>query len=100
MCCSSVALQHTILENISSIAPILTAIASFSLAFYVFIYQRSKDNKEKAERIKELHRNVRLQWFKDAIIQPNLDGIYAFFKMMHKESLELRKKNMTIEQKI
>jgi len=98
-CCIQVPAQHTLLENLSSIAAIFTAAASFSLAFYVFIYQRRKDNKEQAERNKEVHRNVRLQWFKDAIIQPNLADIYAFYSKVHKSVTPLESKNLTDVQK-
>lgn len=82
-CCIPLPQERSLIENLSSISTILTAIASFALAIYVFIYQRRKDNKEQSERNKEIHRNVRLQWFKDAIIQPNLVDIYSFYLKIH-----------------
>jgi len=98
-CYIQVPVQRTLLENLSSIATIFTAAASFSLAFYVFIYQRRKDNKEQAERNKEIHRNVRLQWFKDAIIQPNLTDIYTFYSNVHQSVTTLTGKTLTDAQK-
>ena len=84
-CCPDCPVGPSLIENLSTISTIVTALASLALATYVFIYQRRKDNKEQAEQMKEIHRNVRLQWFKDAIIQPNLVDIYTFYRSLHNE---------------
>jgi hypothetical protein len=91
--------QSTLIQTLSSYSTILTALAGFSLAFYIFIYQRRKDNREQTERNKEIHRNVRLQWFKDAIIQPNLPDIYTFFSNIHEKTAAFRQKNILDDQK-
>lgn len=60
--------DNNLISQISNYANVITAIAGFALAFYVFIYQRGKENL-----------NIKLQWFKDLIINQNIQKIYQFY---------------------
>ena len=65
--------------SISEISDIIIAIVNLLLAFYIFIYQRNKDKKADKETIINSDRTIRLQWFKDIIIQPNFDYFTSSF---------------------
>lgn len=60
--------EDDIITKVSEYANVITAIAGFALAFYVFIYQRGKE-----------HLNIKLQWFKELIVNRNIDKIYHFY---------------------
>jgi hypothetical protein len=92
--------EKSTLDIISAIAPIATALASFALAWYIFVYQRRKDNKELASRNHETHRNIRLQWFRETIISPNIKEIYHFFDEMHRLTENFSKKELPFDDKV
>lgn len=59
---------NSFLEPFEKIANILVGIFTVFLGFYVFIYQKSKDA-----------RDIDTLWFKDLVIEPNLDKINDFY---------------------
>lgn len=95
------------ISNIADIANIIIAAATLFLAFYIFIYQRQKDKKDKVEqerkeqsnKIEALQfqeQNIKLQWFKELIIQPHLLEINNYYKSLH--SLEQRITSVTLSE--
>jgi hypothetical protein len=93
LCCDNTTLNFSI-SDISDIANIVIATVSLLLAGYIFIYQRGKDKTDKAElqqkdnaaRIEALNlqeQNIRLQWFKELIVQPHLAEINTFYSELH-----------------
>lgn len=90
---------------IGAIAQAIIAIANVLLAIYIFGYQRKRDNEfqrttaqlnnENIENNARLNQqlitnnarlneqNIKLQWFKELIIQPNMDAINSFYSKLH-----------------
>lgn len=56
------------LDNIEKISNIIIALLTLIMGFYIFIYQRNKDKKDRKS-----------QWVKDLIIQPKFGTIDIFF---------------------
>lgn len=54
--------------GLTEIGNIIIAFLTLALAYYVFVYQKQQDAK-----------NIRLQWFKELIMQPKLQSIYNFY---------------------
>lgn len=91
--------QSSLVDSISSISNIITAIAGFALAFYVFVYQRKKDSVDRNDRIIETTKNIRIDWFKTTIVQPNLTYLYDFYKQLHLTSTRLTVANLSLTDK-
>ena len=81
-------------SDFADIANIIIAIVYLFLAGYIFIYQRAKDKNDnikqlqneidaKKESISLQEQNIRLQWFKELIIQPHIAEINSFYKNLY-----------------
>ncbi len=99
------------LNDVSSVANIIIAAISLGLAYYIFIYRKNKDraddaSQNKKEQINKIdaaklqEQNIRLQWFKELIIQPNLDQINSFYTQLHSLENRIESISLTEEQKI
>jgi hypothetical protein len=66
--------------SVSDIANIIIAFCSLLLTGYIFIYQRTKDKKADIATANLNNQNLKLQWFKDLIIQPHLEILNKTFK--------------------
>jgi hypothetical protein len=100
LCCSHIEMPASLLTEIESFANIIIAILTLSLGFYVFVYQRKKDNENKIET-EQLHRkNIKLQWFKEIIIQPRIQNIFDFYEALNKLKTDLNKSDIEDEEKI
>lgn len=71
------------LETLGSISNIIIAFLTLILGFYVFVYQRNKDNKSDEETEINRRKNIKLQWFKEIIIQPKIDLVFAFYDQIN-----------------
>ena len=87
------------MKLVTDVAHIILAAVSLYLAYYIFVYQKNKDKENRAEaaqkeqegKIAALNlqeQNIRLQWFKELIIQPHLADINHFYSQLH--SIESR----------
>ncbi|MGP8217210.1 MAG: hypothetical protein ACLQQ4_16690 [Bacteroidia bacterium] len=56
---------------------------------YIFTYQRGKDRKDLARNISLQEQNIKLQWFKELIVQPHIDEIRAFYTSLHSLQIKL-----------
>ncbi len=101
LCCSSSIPPETDwLSIIESIASIIIASLTFVLGWYVFVYQREKDNENKIET-QQLHRkNIKLQWFKEIIIQPKVHMLFEFYESLQELKSMLNKSDIVEEEKI
>lgn len=104
LCCASFEISLTVSE-IADISSIIIAVVNLVLAFYIFVYQRRKDihdnfnlqDRESKSRIEALsiqEQNIRLQWFKELIIQPHIDEIKTYYRNVY--SIENRFSGKTI----
>lgn len=78
--------------DIFDISNLVIALINVVLLFYIFVYQRNHDKKNDSSTARLYQQNVRLQWFKELIIQPNLKDIYGFFKEIEKNSFPIGRK--------
>lgn len=94
------------LSLVKDIATVVIALANLSLAFYVFIYQRRKDSKARVEeQNKNLlaatlnEQNIKLQWFKELVIQPRLKYLESFYTELETIKSKIPSNDLTNEQK-
>ncbi len=82
------------ISDAADIANLIIAAFTLGLAYYIFVYQREKDKKDKVEReekeqankIETLllqEQNIKLQWFKELVVQPHLTDINKFYSSLH-----------------
>lgn len=70
-------------EIIQGVSNLLSSLLTLALAFYVFIYQRNKDKVDKAEALITQRKTVKLEWFKEIIIQPKINEVFTFFEKIN-----------------
>jgi hypothetical protein len=87
------------LLSVSDITNIFIALANLALLYYVFVYQKQKDRADKLERQVSSDQEINLNWFKELIIAPNIQKIYAFFEELNTTSQVLRKSGLTIAER-
>lgn len=75
--------SQSLISDISDIANIIIALVNLVLAGYIFVYQKEKDRKSNIETLINQERNIRLQWFKELIIQPHIDDISTYYQSLH-----------------
>jgi len=68
------------ISEISEIANIIIAFFNLLFAGYIVFYQIRKDRKDKKDESIQQERNIKLQWFKELIISPNIPNIYHFYQ--------------------
>jgi hypothetical protein len=99
------------ITDVSGIANIIIAAMSLGLAYYIFVYQKNKDKKDKAtqlqkeqddkiEATKLQEQNIRLQWFKELVIQPHLSDINNFYNQLHTLESQITTVTLSDQQKI
>ena len=67
------------LSEFADVAQVAIAIANIFLAGYIFLYQRKKDNEQQFQTALLNEQNIKLQWFKELVVQPNLPIINNFY---------------------
>lgn len=79
----------SILDNLEKVANIIIAILTLVLAFYVFVYQKKKDKRDR-----------KVQWFKDLVIQPKLKDVYRFYNGISTLKSEIKSNDLDDDEKI
>ena len=98
-------------SDIADISNIIIAIVNLFLAGYIFIYQRAKDKNDnikqlqneidaKKEAISLQEQNIRLQWFKELIIQPHIVEINLFYTNLYSIEAMLKVNSISDDLKI
>jgi hypothetical protein len=99
------------ISDIADISNIIIAIVNLFLAGYVFVYQRNKDKvdsakqfqkeiDEKKDAISLQEQNIRLQWFKELIIQPHIAEINLFYTNLYSIEKKLNVNTISDDLKI
>ena len=99
-CCKPIKPETDWLSIFGSLANVIMALLTLILGWYVFIYQRKKDNETKIETQKLHRKNIKLQWFKELIIQPKLQLMFDFFEALQKLKTMLNKSDINEIEKI
>jgi len=71
--------QDTSELSITDISNIIIAFCTLLLTGYIFIYQKNKDKESNRATAELNNQNLKLQWFKDLIIQPHLEILNKTF---------------------
>lgn len=64
--------DKTWLDIVVDISNILIGLCTIYLAYYVFVYQKSKDKKDN-----------RLQWVKELVITPRFEYVTSFYNKLY-----------------
>lgn len=87
------------LSDVADVSQVIIAIANLFLAGYVLIYQIRKDKKTDNETARLNEQNIKLQWFKELIVKPNMDIIATFYSNLHTIKGKINSNDLTIEEK-
>ena len=87
------------LPDIADISQVIIAIANLFLAGYVLIYQIRKDKKIDNQTARLNEKNIKLQLFKELIVQPNMDTISVFYSNLHTIKSKINSNDHSIEEK-
>lgn len=99
-CCSYSNSQAFGLSEIGNIANIIIAGFTLFLGYYVFIYQKNKDRQDTIDSEARHEKSIRLQWFKELIIQPKIMEIYGFYNFLRELRKNINSDNLSESQKI
>jgi hypothetical protein len=89
LCCNP-SLSNLSLSDFSDIAQVVIAGINLFLAAYIIIYQIQKDKKSDNDTARLNEQNIKLQWYKELIVQPNIGVINTFY-----DNLALIKEKIT-----
>ena len=87
------------LKDVADISQVVVGISSLFLAGYVFIYQRQKDKKNDFQTALLHEQNIKLQWFKELVVQPNLGTINQFYTNLHSIKEKITSDNMSLPER-
>jgi hypothetical protein len=88
------------LETLSNLSNIIIALLTLVLGFYVFVYQKNKDNKSDEETEINRRKNIKLQWFKEIIIQPKIDLVFKFYDQINSIKSKINGNELNDDEKI
>lgn len=76
------------LDNLDKISSIITSLISLGLAYYVFVYQKDREEK-----------TLKLQWFKELIIQPRLQHVFDYFEQFSVLQEKIKSNDLSEEER-
>jgi len=80
-------------------AQVIIALANLGLAGYLIIYQIGKDKKTDNDTARLNEQNIKLQWFKELVVQPNMNGIMEFYSNLHTIDSKIHSNDLTEDEK-
>jgi hypothetical protein len=89
------AIQTYSLSDIADIANIITASFNTVFAVYLFTYQFRKDKKTELQTAELHEQNIKLQWFKELVVQPNLHRINTFYTNLESIKSRIKTNDLT-----
>ena len=87
------------LDDISNLSQVFIALANLFLAGYILFYQIKKDKKTESDTAKLNEQNIKLQWFKELIVQPNMPAIILFYNNLTSIESRITTNDLSVEQK-
>ena len=88
------------ISDIADICNIFITFLTFALAYYVFVYQKAKDNKDILRAAELTKKTNKLQWFKELIIQPKINEVYIFYDQIRNLKNRINSNDLSDDQKI
>lgn len=77
------------LDTLVKVANVIVGATTLLLGFYVFVYQRKKEKKDR-----------KIQWLKDLIIEPRIELITNFFDEVSSIKNQIKSNDLNEEEKI
>jgi hypothetical protein len=71
------------LSDWADIASVLVAVLAFAFSTYTFWKQRAKDRQSQQEAEELRAKMIRLQWYKDLVVVPNIHRLNEFYEDLH-----------------
>jgi hypothetical protein len=87
------------ISDISDIAQIIIALVNILLAGYIFLRQNRQNEQTRFQTARLNEQNIKLQWFKELIVQPCMPIIETFFINLHTLKDKIQSNDLTVEQK-
>lgn len=87
------------LSDIADWAQVIIALVNLFLAGYLIVYQIGKDKKIDNDTAKLNEQSIKLQWFKELIVQPNMAGIMKFYSNLHTINSKIKSNDLTDSEK-
>ena len=76
--------ETSYLETIAKIAEVVIALANLFLAIYIIHYQIQEQEENRKCYSSVARKNIKLQWFKELIVQPNMAAeSITFYENLH-----------------
>lgn len=91
--------QDLTLSDVADWSQVLIALVNLFLAGYVIFYQIRKDKKTDNDTAKLNEQNIKLQWFKELVVQPNMDGIKEFYLNLNTIDSKIHSNDLTEDEK-
>lgn len=99
-CCLNVTKdESSSLSDLADWSQVLIALVNLFLAGYVIFYQIKKDEKSDNDTAKLNEQNIKLQWFKELVVQPNMIGIIEFYSNLNTIDTKINSNDLTDEEK-
>ena len=98
LCCNSLTTNLS-LADFSDIAQIVIAAINLFLAAYIIFYQVKKDKRSDNDTARLNEQNIKLQWFKELIVQPNLAVINSFYENLSSIKDKISSNDLNIQEK-
>jgi len=89
----------SVIPIITGIVQAIVALGGLLLAGYVLIYQKDKDKRIEFQTAQIDEQQIKLQWFKELIVQPNKKKISHFYSNMHTLKEKIKANDLTSEEK-
>jgi hypothetical protein len=86
------------LKDLAQVSQVIIALANLFLAGYVLFYQIRKDRKTEFQTAKLNEQNIKLQWFKELVVQPNMEIIELFYTNLHTLKEKISSNDLTTEE--
>ncbi len=96
LCCNS----ESLVDLFSKWSQIVLGSLTLGLAFYVFVYQKNKDKKDRAKADLYAKKAIKLQWFKDIIIEPKVQYLFKFYENVSGIKQKIKNTDLSEDEKV
>lgn len=98
-CCQNASAILSI-NVVESVANIIIASLTLLLGYYVFFYQNKENKKNELKSLELKRKSIKLEWFKELIIQPKFQLIIDFFDKLNGIENKINSNDLSEEERI
>lgn len=99
LCSSETEGPNLTLSDMADWSQVFIALVNLFLAGYLIFYQINKDKKTDNDTAKLNEQNIKLQWFKELVVQPNMIGIIEFYSSLNTIDSKINSNDLTDNEK-